>query len=631
MKKLIVIISQFLVILLCCTFYPAAVNSEPGKDPTDQKTEKVITSESDKELYLIIEDMFDLFFKKRSEEVNIQPVEIKFWLQKLSEYKKKNPEDIDRVLFLEAECFYRMRDFKTAYSKYYQLKIRMDRANDHLNTFVDARLSELSKTIRPTSLVHKKLPKYTNFELFLVAGTILIIVLIYAFDRSARSRSEIQDEKCEKCIVPNNSIIKLKEMCAQDGRCSEDAVKEYCQLVNDNKWASIEDPKREKLKFARLVAEGHKTIVEINNKNAPYPIKFISILPIIGGLPLFWRYTVSGVGFVGLWWFTGYITGLTVISDTITYFLLAAFVISSLYGIHLMAAKTVDSIDEFICMLEPEQELSSIKSLQVWIERLFNNVRQLYFPIVILAITIYMQYKTGMLVLDGKPNLDIIFSAVLIFLTASLIWFLFGSLILMKNIFNLKDLSINPLSPSKTIGLEKWISVIGTYNMVCSIVLTLGCSIPVYFNFVNEGDPINGTFWFYIIAPILIFAWIYPYIKIGNLVKTKKMKRMNFIKTKLSILYNEWVDSETKILKHSEKLEDMDENKTKTDDSDPGEEKEKIKIKLKEMENYYKVFQLIEKSPESYFDLNSALELAKVLGFPSLFALVSALLSYTMK
>jgi hypothetical protein len=109
------------------------------------------------------------------------------------------------------------------------------------------------------------------------------------------------------------------------------------------------------------------------------------------------------------------------------------------------------------------------------------------------------------------------------------------------------------------------------------------------------------------------------------------MKRMNFIKTKLSILYNEWVDSETKILKHSEKLEDMDENKTKTDDSDPGEEKEKIKIKLKEMENYYKVFQLIEKSPESYFDLNSALELAKVLGFPSLFALVSALLSYTMK
>ena len=106
---------------------------------------------------------------------------------------------------------------------------------------------------------------------------------------------------------------------------------------------------------------------------------------------------------------------------------------------------------------------------------------------------------------------------------------------------------------------------------------------------------------------------------------------MNFIKTKLSILYNEWVESETKILKHTERLENEDEHDPKTCASDPRKEKEKIKEKLVEMENYYKVFQLIEKSPESYFDLNSALELAKVLGFPSLFALASALLSYALK
>jgi len=36
------------------------------------------------------------------------------------------------------------------------------------------------------------------------------------------------------------------------------------------------------------------------------------------------------------------------------------------------------------------------------------------------------------------------------------------------------------------------------------------------------------------------------------------------------------------------------------------------------MENYDKVFKKTEESPESYLDLNSALELAKVLGFPSL-------------
>ncbi len=630
MKKPIVITSQLCLILAFVVFYPVGVSSDQLPKPTVESTQKVIASESDKALHLIIEDMFDVFFRPRREKIYVKPVEIKFWLQKLDEYKKKNPQDIDRVLFLEAECLYRMRDIKAAYSKYYQLKIGMDRSNDHLTDFVDARLSELSSNIKPTSLVLKQLPEYIYFEHFLMTGTLLFIILIYLIDRSVRRRSEIEDETYDKCIVPKNKVINLKEMCAQDGRCSEDAVREYCQLIKDNKWESIAEQKRENLKFARLMAEGHKTIIEINNK-APYPIKLISNIPIIGGLPLFWRYSVSGALFVGLWWFTGYVTGLSVISDPVTYFLLAAFVISSLYGIHLMAAKTVDSIDEFICMLEPEQELGSIKILQVWIERLFNNVRQLYFPAVILAITIYMQYKTGMLTIDGKLNIDIFYSAVLIFLTASLIWFLFGSLILMKNIFNLKDLSINPLSPSKTIGLEKWISVIGTYNMVCSIVLTLGCSIPVYFSFVKEGDPVSGTFWFYLIAPILIFAWIYPYIKIGSLVKTKKMKRMNFIKTKLSILYNEWVESETKILKHTEKLDGKDEHDPTTCDSDPVKEKEKIKLKLEEMENYYKVFQLIEKSPESYFDLNSALELAKVLGFPSLFALVSAMLSYALK
>ena len=50
--------------------------------------------------------------------------------------------------------------------------------------------------------------------------------------------------------------------------------------------------------------------------------------------------------------------------------------------------------------------------------------------------------------------------------------------------------------------------------------------------------------------------------------------------------------------------------------------------KLEEMDNYYKVFKKIEESPESYLDLNSALELVKVMGFPSLFALISAILSF---
>lgn len=630
MKRLITIICALCIIFLSFFLYHFEANADPPTQPILENKKKKITSESDKELHAIIDDMFDVLFQKKSENVYAKPVDIKFWLQKLKEYKNKNPEDISRVLFLEAECHYRIGDLLTAYSKFYQLKFRMESTNDPLYNFVEARLSGLSKNIKPTSLESKPSVENIAFEVILVAILIILIIFIYVIDRSVRKRSEIDDEKYEGRVVPTQKIITLKEMCQQDGRCSEDAVTEYQQLIEDNKWENIAENRKERLKFARLIGEGHAMINRINDEKAPWPIKLISKVPIIGNLPLFWRYTFSGAIFIGLWWLVGYTTGLTLLSNKITYFLLAAFVISSLYGIHLMAGKTIDAIDEFVCMLEPEQELHSIKCLQLWTERLFNNIRQLYFPIIILAIIIYLSYSNEELFINGKFNPDIFFSAVLVFLTSTLIWFLFGSLIMMKNIFNLKDLSINPLSPSKTIGLEKWISVLGTYNMVCSIVLTLGCSIPVYMNYVTGGNLAQGSIWFFIIAPILIFAWIYPYLKIGTLVKSKKMQRMNFIKNKISILFNEWVESENEILKYNENPKSGNIKSLQTIDS-PSSEKEKIRKKLNDIENYYKVFKKIEESPESYLDLSSALELAKVLGFPSLFALISLLLSYALK
>lgn len=620
------------MIFLTFFHYHFGVNAHPPTQPILKIKEKKITSESDKELHAIIDDMFDVLFQSKSENVYVKLVDIKFWLQKLKEYKKKNPEDVSRVLFLEGECYYRIGNLQTAYSKFYQLKVRMESTNDPLYNYVEARLSELSNNIKPTSLASKPPAKNIIFEIFLILILTILIILIYLLDRSVRKRSEIDFEKYEGCVIPTQKIITLKEMCQQDGRCSEDAITEYRQLIKDNNWENITGEKKERLKFARLIAEGHAMINLINHEKAPWPIKLLSKVPVIGNLPLFWRYTFTGAIFIGLWWLVGYTTGLTLLSNQITYFLLAAFVISSLYGIHLMAGKTIDTIDELVCMLEPEQELHSIKCLQLWIERLFNNIRQIYFPIIILAIIIYLSYNNKHLFIYGKFNPDMLFSSVLVFLTSTLIWFLFGSLIMMKNIFNLKDLSINPLSPSKTIGLEKWISVIGTYNMVCSIVLTLGCSIPVYMNYVKSGNLVRGSIWFFIIAPILIFAWIYPYIKIGTLVKSKKMQRMNFIKNKISILFNEWVESENEILKYNENLKSGNIQFFQTIDSQSIErEKKKIWEKLEGIERYYKVFKKIEESPESYLDLNSALELAKVLGFPSLFALISALLSYALK
>nr|WP_319493013.1 hypothetical protein [uncultured Desulfobacter sp.] len=99
---------------------------------------------------------------------------------------------------------------------------------------------------------------------------------------------------------------------------------------------------------------------------------------------------------------------------------------------------------------------------------------------------------------------------------------------------------------------------------------------------------------------------------------------MNFVKTKIALLFNDWKNSEDKLL---EVMED-----SRLAPNFPGEtqrivglEKTAIEKKLKDMDRYYEIFKKIEQSPETYFDMNAVLELGKALGFPSLFAILSAL------
>ena len=85
-------------------------------------------------------------------------------------------------------------------------------------------------------------------------------------------------------------------------------------------------------------------------------------------------------------------------------------------------------------------------------------------------------------------------------------------------------------------GVEKMIGVIGSYNILASLVSSMGCAIALY-SATEEGySPAYGALWFFFIAPILIFYWVYPYVKLGALVKSKKINRMNFVKTKIALL-----------------------------------------------------------------------------------------------
>nr|WP_319493012.1 hypothetical protein [uncultured Desulfobacter sp.] len=130
-----------------------------------------------------------------------------------------------------------------------------------------------------------------------------------------------------------------------------------------------------------------------------------------------------------------------------------------------MSQKTINALDELVSMLEPDQFQESLAQIRSCVANLFRSPKQLYFAIVVMALLLIGMHMKNKLILDhGLPNMDILFATVPILISAQMIWFLTGSLFLMHKLYNLKDLSINPLSPSKTLGLEKMISVIGTYN-----------------------------------------------------------------------------------------------------------------------------------------------------------------------
>ena len=620
--------SSFYLVLIALFLFIGICQAQKVDQPdTGREASSRLTDEPDDSH--LIESAFKVLYQLKTDEPQaVKTKDLEDLLKRLEEYETTHPQDIRSILYLRAECYEKLGRFKEAYIVFFRLKMRMDSTNDPLYPLVESRMNDLVKNVKPIELPKGPQFEYRPLPYYLAVAFVIMVLVIYFVDQKSLKEDDPEEIVYDSRILPEDKIMTLEEMGEQDGRCSIDALHEYRDL-KPGEWETLSENQREKLKNAQLIVEGHRMILEVN-KLPPYPLKMLSKLPIIGNWSPFWRQTVFGFSFVGFWYLCNYWIGTSNIMTPMSYFLLSAFVISSLAGIQIMAAKTVEAIDELVCMLEPGPKLKSISHLKNWITRLFRSPRQLYFFAFIMPIIVYTLYIGGDLVevdAQGNPtgfNINIFFFVFLVWLTASLVWFLIGSLIMMNRVYNLKDLSMNPLAPSKTIGLEKWISVIGTYNMVCSMVLSFGCAIPVYFNYLAGKKTIYGSFWFFIITPLLIFYWIYPYIKIGNLVKSKKIKRMNFIKTKIAILFNEWVNSENKILKYTETEKELG-----FDSSDFQLENETAKIhqKLEGMEKYYNVFKKIEDSPESYFDIGSALELGKALGVPSLFAIITALLS----
>ncbi|BBO75159.1 hypothetical protein DSCW_25760 [Desulfosarcina widdelii] len=276
----------------------------------------------------------------------------------------------------------------------------------------------------------------------------------------------------------------------------------------------------------------------------------------------------------------------------IFFFLMTATLVASLTGIRIMSRKVLYSLEEIGTMLG---SVTTLKRLRRQIRIMFRSPWQLF-----VAFVLY-----GFFFIVSKNQLPSTHAVVIliVLIVSPIHWMMISSLLFTRELCNLKDLSINPLSPLKTWGLQKWISVIGTFATTGSIIITFSSSIPIIMRWKYLSG--RDLFWIFSMMPLLLAYWIYPYFKIRNMVREFKLQRMHFIKANISIAYDKWQALSAE----------------GPDTVDP-ERLQEIERQMDRLNHYHGLFKVIDQSPEFFVDFYSILELAKVMGFPSLFALI---------
>lgn len=554
--------------------------------------------------------------------------------------KRLSVEQHQQVLFLLGESRFRLDQFKEAYQCYLQLKLLIkdksslmhDEASRMLK-ISEAKIASQKRTSRLMSVL--TWPP----SAVIITVWVLIVFLILA----GKFLAEMNKKKYDNFIKSKDflyfpiedNLIELEQMRRHDGRVSEASIAEY--KSKEDKSSSMPD-EDEKTATARLVVEGHEMIKRVNQL-APYPIAITRKIPLLNRLPYFWQYTIIGFLFIAIRVAADFLSEDSVFdaSRAAGLFMIAAFIISSLTCLQIMAKSTINSLDEMVSMLEPPRKKNageipdSVLQIEKNMDFLFRSPWQFFIVLIVFSIIIITRIYTETIINGGQADLftetliSLIFIFIIVLIACPIIWMLIGSVYALNDISKMQDLAINPLSPLKTMGLEKWTSVIGTYGLSSSIVLSFGCSIKVVTSSLDNHSSSGDWFWFILILPLLFFYWIYPYLKLSSMVKQQKTDRMQIIKTKISQVFNEWMLFEEKQLERMRECQEKQALDGCSELFDFRKQMAKnLKPYLEPMNNYYEIFRKIDESPHSYINFFSVVELGKALGIPSLFALLSA-------
>lgn len=562
--------------------------------------------------------------------------------------KPLSVEQHKQVLFLLGESRFRLDQFKEAYQCYLQLKLLIkdksslmhDEASRMLNISED-RIASQEMTSRLEEVLTWP-PSAVIITALDLTVSLILAGMFFAGMNKKKYPNFIKSKNFLYFPIEDN-LIELEQMRSHDGRVSESSIAEYKSKEGKSSSMADED---EKTATARLLVEGHEMIKRVNHL-APYPIAITRKIPLLNRLPYFWNYTIFGFLLIAVWfaimfWISpefyskdGFDSEKFSLSMP-GFFMIAAFVISSLTCLQIMAKSTINALDEIVSMLEPPRKKNageipdSVLQIEKNMDFLFRSPWQFFIVLIVFSIIIITRTYTETIINGGadpftEKVISLIFIFIIVLIGGTIIWMLIGSVYVLNDISKMQDLAINPLSPLKTMGLEKWTSVIGTYGLSSSIVLSFGCSIKVVTSSLDNHSSSGDWFWFILILPLLFFYWIYPYLKLSSMVKQQKTDRMQIIKTKISQVFNEWMLFEEKQLERMRECQEKQALDGCSELFDFRKQMAKnLKPYLEPMNKYYEIFRKIDESPHSYINFFSVVELVKALGIPSLFALLSA-------
>jgi hypothetical protein len=393
----------------------------------------------------------------------------------------------------------------------------------------------------------------------------------------------------------------------------EELDKERKQKKQKELQACLHRKQRDELLCQKLILDGYFLIRKANREFVPYslyPLRWTSSL--FRYIPSWLAHSLFSLLVMTLSILVGIALEYVNFQDAwealkenwgFYFLLMAAILAGGLELIHYMARKAIGAIDELVSMLEPDTyecwgkkgggtEDSSIEELRKWLRTLL--IPPFFKPVGIACFLILLiLFRHALLGWVLAPTSILIafyvFLVIIVVLVMPMLWLAVASIWFTNRISSHPDLDINPLAPVKTYGLQKWMSVLGSFAFSLFSIFALGAFFIVRTPFTDiHAFGVVRYFPFFFMIPFMLFYFMYPHGILRKLIRDKKKYRMRQLQAEISKAFDEWKESGFS---------------------------EKVDV-LEKMNKRYEVFKKIDVTKESFWDFEAILTFLKATLIP---------------